>query len=76
MPLAAVHRHLVPALNQSNGKLLRERLEPAVVCGNAARAEERDAHAYVFAVSDRESIRAIFFGAFLLTGAYWNQLAM
>jgi hypothetical protein len=31
---------------------------------------------YVFAVSDRVSRRVIFFGACLLTGAYWNQLAM
>jgi hypothetical protein len=31
---------------------------------------------YVFAISERESRRAIFLGACLLTGAYWNQLAM
>src|SRR5271157_2024772 len=31
---------------------------------------------YVFAVAERESTRTIFLGAFLVTGAYWNQLAM
>jgi hypothetical protein len=31
---------------------------------------------YVFAASERESCRIIFFGAFFVTGAYWNQLAM
>src|ERR1035437_5053051 len=30
----------------------------------------------VLAVSERESTRTIFLGARLLTGAYWNQLAM
>jgi len=31
---------------------------------------------YVFAVAERDSTRTIFLGAFLVTGAYWNQLAM
>jgi hypothetical protein len=31
---------------------------------------------YVLAVAERAGMRVIFFGACLLTGVYWNQLAM
>ncbi len=75
LPFPAVDGDLVAALHQARGKLLGEGFEAAVAGGNAACAEERDSH-YVFAVSERESRRAIFLGACWLTGAYWNQLAM
>ena len=79
MALAAVDRDLVAARRQAGGKFFGEGLEAAVIGRNAARAEKRDAHRtqhYVLAASERDSTRAIFFGACLLTGAYWNQLAM
>ena len=68
------------------GEARCEGLEAAVPRWNAARAEKRDAHnagqgtrrvpqAYP-TVWERESIRIIFFEVFLLTGLYWNQLAM
>src|SRR5690348_16673895 len=78
---AAVNPHLMAAGHESGGKLFRKGFESAVVGRDAARAEESDAqsgrrHFYVRAVSDRDSMRAIFLGACLLTGEYWNQLAM
>ena len=86
IPIAAVDGDFVAAGDQARGKLFGERFEAAVVGWNAARAEKGDAHsagqgtrrvpqAYP-TVSERESIRIIFFEVFLLTGLYWNQLAM
>ena len=70
MPLAAVDGHLVAARHQPRGKFFGEGFEAAVVGRNAARAEKGDAHCgYVFAASERDSTRAIFFGACLLTGS-------
>ena len=62
------------AFHQPGGEFFREGFESAVPGGYAADAEESDAHTYVLAASER--MRAIFLGACLLTGAYWNQLAM
>ena len=44
MPLAAVDGDAVAALGQPGGKFFGEGFEAAVAGGNAARAEERDAH--------------------------------
>src|SRR5437763_1892559 len=75
IPLPAVHGDFVTAGRQAGGYLFGKSFESAVACGNAARAQYRDAH-YELAVSERARRRATFFGACLLTGAYWNQLAM
>jgi len=80
--LAAIDGDLVSARHQPGGDLFGEGFEPAVICGDAARAyqcdPQNDAHAYIRAdfAASRAARRGVLFGACLLTGAYSNQLAM
>ena len=67
--LASVDRDGMSARSEPRAKLLGEGFKPSIISRNAASAEERDAH-YVFAISERERMRAIFFGAWWLTGLY------
>ncbi len=77
--LAAIDGDLVSARYQPGGKLFGEGFESAVIGWDAARANQSDrARTYIRAdfAASRAAMRGVFLGACLLTGAYWNQLAM
>jgi|SRR5580658_8827527 hypothetical protein len=76
--LPAIDGYLVSARCESGGKLFGEGFESPIISRDAAGAKQSDAHAYIRAdlAASRAARRGVRFGACLLTGAYWNQLAM